>query len=217
MRLFWIALALAVLLCIPFLLWGEGFTQWFSGETAVRWIRGWGQWGWLAIILLLMSDLFLPIPATAVMAAAGYVYGPWIGGLLSACGSICAGLLGYGLCRAFGERAALRLVGERELREHAARFRRQGGWFVAASRWLPLLPEVITCLAGLTKMPAPSFLAALACGALPMGFVYAAIGASGQEHPGIAVGLSLLVPPLLWAAARPFLRSHEDRPDAERP
>jgi uncharacterized membrane protein YdjX (TVP38/TMEM64 family) len=206
MRLLVTALILAAAFCIPFAVWGGDFMRWFTGDAAVVWIRGWGPWGWLAIIGLLMSDLFLPIPATAVIAAAGYLYGPVVGGLLGATGSFCAGLTGYGLCRAFGRGLAVRLAGQREMEEHATLFQRSGPWLVAASRWLPLLPEVVSCLAGLTRMPLRVFATALACGSLPLGFVYAGIGAAGQENPALAVTLSILVPPLLWALARPFLR-----------
>ncbi len=206
MRLLWLAIALAVVFCIPFALWGEGFGAWFSGEAAVRWIRGWGAWGWLAVIALLMSDLFLPIPATGVMSAAGYVYGAVLGGVLSAVGSFCAGMLGYGLCRGLGRRVAIRLAGERALRENESLFARSGAWLVAASRCLPLLPEVITCLAGLTHMPLRTFAFALACGSLPLGFAYAAIGAAGQQNPALAFGLSIALPPILWALVRLFSR-----------
>lgn len=206
MRLFVTAIALAVLFCIPFAIWGGDFMQWFSGEAAIAWIRGWGSWGWLAIIALLMSDLVLPIPATPVMAAAGYLYGPIVGGLISALGSFCAGLTGYGLCRLFGRGLAARLAGEEELTNHETLFQRSGPWLVAASRWLPLLPEVVSCLAGLTRMPVRTFVTALACGSLPLGFVYAGIGAAGQANPALAITLSVLVPPVLWAVARPFLR-----------
>src|SRR5687767_14382518 len=115
MRLLVTALVLAALFCVPFVIWGGDFLRWFSGEAALAWIRGWGAWGWLAIIGLLMSDLVLPVPATPVMAAAGYLYGPIVGGMLNAGGSFCAGMTGYGLCRLFGRGIALRLAGEREL------------------------------------------------------------------------------------------------------
>lgn len=206
MRLLTTSIILAVVLCLPFLIWGDQFMQWFTGDAAIQWIRGWGAWGWLAVIGLLMSDLFLPIPATPVMSAAGFLYGTWIGGLVSAVGSIAAGLLGYWLCRGFGRGIALRLTGETELAENETLFRKRGPWIVAASRWLPLLPEVISCLAGLTRMPAPTFTLALICGSVPMSFVYAAIGAAGQENPKLAIGLSVLVPPVLWAVVRLFTR-----------
>ena len=202
MRLLWTSIIFAFVLCIPFAIWGEDFMHWFTGEAAVRWIRGWGPWGWFAVIALLVSDLILPIPATPVMSAAGFLYGAMLGGLLSAAGSIAAGMAGYGLCRSFGRNVAVRLAGEQEIAEHETLFQRSGPWLVAASRWLPLLPEVISCLAGLTRMPLPIFAASLACGALPMGFVYAAIGAAGQDNPTMAILLSIVVPPLLWLVAR---------------
>lgn len=206
MRLLVTALVLAAFFCATFAIWGGDFMRWFSGDAAIAWIRGWGPWGWLAIIVLLVSDLVLPIPATAVIAAAGYLYGPVVGGLLGAAGSFCAGLTGYGLCRAFGRGLGVRLAGEQEMKDHATLFQRSGPWIVAASRWLPLLPEVVSCLAGLTRMPLRIFVTALACGSIPLGFVYAGIGAAGQENPMVAVALSILVPPILWALARTFLR-----------
>jgi uncharacterized membrane protein YdjX (TVP38/TMEM64 family) len=206
MRLLVTAVMLGIVLCIPFAIWGGDFMQWLSGEAAVAWIRGWGTWGWLAVIAVLMSDLVLPIPATPIMAAAGYLYGPIVGGVISAAGSFCAGMLGYGLCRLFGRGLAAWLAGEKELAQHETVFQRSGPWLVAASRWLPLLPEVVSCLAGLTRMPLRIFAVALACGSLPLGLVYAAIGAAGQANPQLALTLSILVPPILWAAARPFFR-----------
>lgn len=201
-----IFLAVCVVFSIPFLIWGGKFEDWFTGEAAIAWIRSCGAWGGLAVIGLLISDLFLPIPATPVMSAAGYVYGVWLGGLFSFTGSFLAGMLGYGLCRGLGRSVAVRLAGERDLAANEEAFRRNGPWLVALSRWMPLLPEVISSLAGLARMPFATFALALACGSLPLGFVYAAIGASGQEHPRLALALSVFVPPLLWLAARPWLR-----------
>lgn len=206
MRLVVIAVALAILFIIPFAIWGEGFARSFSGDAAIAWIRGWGAWGWLAVVGLLMSDLFLPIPSTPVISAAGYLYGTLVGGLLGAAGSFASGMLGYTLSRACGHRIAHRLAGEQTLAENESLFRRSGPWLVAASRWLPLLPEVISCLAGLTEMPLRTFALALACGSAPMGFIYAAIGATGHQDPKLAMALSLLAPPFLWLIARRFLR-----------
>ena len=45
-----------------------------------------------------------------------------------------------------------------------------------------------------------------ACGALPMGFIFAAIGALGQDDPAWALVLSVVVPALLWLGARRWMR-----------
>jgi uncharacterized membrane protein YdjX (TVP38/TMEM64 family) len=207
MRLLVTSILLALVLCVPFFIWGEDFGRWFTGDAAVQWIRARGAWGWLAVIALLVSDLVLPLPATPVMSAAGFLYGVWLGGVLSAAGSFAAGMAGYWLCRSFGRGVAVRLVGEEELSEHETLFHRSGPWLVAVSRWMPVLPELVSCLAGLTRMPPRIFTAALACGAVPMGFVYAAIGATGRESPLLAICLSVAVPPLLWMILRPRLRA----------
>jgi uncharacterized membrane protein YdjX (TVP38/TMEM64 family) len=203
--LLFLLLGLAVLLLLPFLFWGELFTLWFSGEAGLAWLRSWGAWGWLAVLALLVADLFLPLPSTAVMSGAGYLYGAWLGGLLSACGSFLSGLLAYGLCRRFGRALAARLAGADELARGEALFQRQGAWIVALSRWLPLLPEVVSCLAGLARMRFGVFALALACGSIPVGFAFAAIGATGHERPQLALALSAIVPVLLWLVMRRFI------------
>ena len=63
MRLLVIALVLGVALCLPFVFWGGQFTEWFTGEAAIAWIRGWGAWGWLAVIALLMACLLYTSPS----------------------------------------------------------------------------------------------------------------------------------------------------------
>ncbi len=202
MRFIWISLGLAVLLMIPFLLWDETFTRMFSGDEMVAALRAQGALGWVVGILLLIADVFLPIPGTAVMSALGFVYGPVVGGFVSASGSFLAGMLAYGLCRGLGHGIALKLAGQADLEKGERLFARSGVWIVALSRCLPLLPEVVACLAGLARMSLGRFVVALACGALPVGFVFAGIGSLGEERPGLAIFLSLAIPPVLWIAAR---------------
>ncbi len=125
---------------------------------------------------LLVSDLVLPVPATGVMAALGVLYGPVRGGLIGAVGSILSGSIAYGLCRLLGRRAAVKLAGEKDLARAEGFFDSAGGWAVALSRWLPVLPEAVACLAGLARMRALSFFIALACGSIPMAFAFAALG-----------------------------------------
>jgi uncharacterized membrane protein YdjX (TVP38/TMEM64 family) len=205
MRLVWIAIGLAVLFIVPFAIWGDHFERWFTGDAAVEWVRSWGIWGWAAVMALLSADLVLPLPATGVMSAAGYLYGALIGGLVNAVGSFISGMIAYWLCRAFGHGIAERLAGKEDLARGEVLFREKGAWIVALSRWLPLLPEVIACLAGLTQMSAKTFTIALACGSIPMGFAYAAIGAAGQSRPGLALGLSVVVPAILYLAVSRFV------------
>ena len=181
----------------------ETFTQ----EGAISWLKQYGKWAWLAALLLLLCDLILPIPATAVMAALGFVYGPIWGGLIGGGGSFLSGSLAYGGCRLMGRRAAARILGEQDLKKGERLFSKVGGWLVVLSRWLPLFPEVIACMAGLTRMPQRTFHVAMACGSFSLGFVFASVGHSGVENPALALILSALLPPILWLAVKPFFRA----------
>jgi uncharacterized membrane protein YdjX (TVP38/TMEM64 family) len=214
-RLFCWFLLLALIVLIPFLIWGSGFERSFSQEGAVAWLAGHGRWASVAGILLLMSDLVLPIPATAVMAALGFVYGPIVGGLIATLGSFLSGALAYTLCRRFGRPVAVRLLGAEELADAERLFDRVGGWLVVLSRWLPVFPEVIACMAGLARMRPWPFFAALVCGSAPLGFVFAAVGHAGVDHPFLAIALSAGLPPLLWLSVQPNFRAKRRRSHEE--
>jgi uncharacterized membrane protein YdjX (TVP38/TMEM64 family) len=208
-------LILALVITVPFLIWGDWFEIMFTGDALQRWLASHGKaWGWLVAVLLLVADLFLPVPGTAVMSGLGYVYGVWLGGLASSSGTFLSGALAYGLCRWLGRGMALRLMGERGYEQGVRMFSGGGGGFiVAGSRCLPLLPEVVACMAGLTKMPAARFFTALACGSVPVGFVFAWIGAAGRESPGLAIGLSILVPVLLYGVTLLGMKRRSLRPE----
>ena len=210
MRLLWIFIALGVFFTIPFLFWGDEMELAFSSEAAVSWLEGFENWAWAAAIGLLFLDFLLPVPGTAVMSALGYVYGPIAGGLIASGGSILAGWFAYGLCRLLGEKAAIKLLGPTDYARGVTLFSNAGGWIVAISRWLPLIPEIVACMAGLTRMPALKFTLALACGSIPLGFVFAYIGSTGGEHPTLAILLSAGIPPVLWLIAQRFLRQKSE-------
>lgn len=207
-RLLLIFLLLALLVIIPFVIWGDQFEESMSLKNTVAWLQSTGSWAWAAGIGLLLIDLFLPILGTVVMSALGLVYGWFWGGLLSALGSIGAGLLAYGLSRKLGRRAVQFLTGESGLAEGERLFGGEtGGWLVAFSRWMPVLPEVVACLAGISKMPFKRFLGALCAGCLPMGFVFAWIGQTGNDQPMAALILSAGLPPLIWGTFRLIYRN----------
>ena len=179
----------------------------FSSEAAITWLEGFERWAWAAAIGLLFLDFILPVPGTAVMSALGYVYGPIAGGLIASGGSILAGWFAYGLCRLLGDQEAIKLLGQKDYQRGVTLFSNAGGWIVAISRWLPLIPEIVACMAGLTRMSASKFTLALACGSIPLGFVFAYIGSTGSEHPTLAILLSAGIPPVLWLIAQKLIRT----------
>jgi uncharacterized membrane protein YdjX (TVP38/TMEM64 family) len=201
-RLILLVLALAFLVAIPFALWGGAVEQELSIDGVVAWLRAQDGWGWAIGIGLIASDIVLPVPSTGVMAALGVVYGPVLGGAISAAGSMVAGMAGYWLCRALGPRVALQVAGETGFGQAQRLFQRWGIWLVALSRWIPVLPETVAFLAGFSRMPFARFALALAAGALPLGFLFATAGHLGAEAPILIIVICAVAPLGLWAVWR---------------
>ncbi|MBL68474.1 MAG: hypothetical protein CMO74_08505 [Verrucomicrobiales bacterium] len=200
MRIFITGLAAAALMIAAFFLCGGYFEELLTGnQSDVP-----GRWDWLFIVGLLTLDVFLPIPATAVLTTLGGAYGPLLGGLIGTLGTFCAGTTGYLLCRWMNENAARFLIGERGLVLGRNFFARSGGWVIVISRWMIILPEILSCFAGLSRMPPREYFAALFCGVVPMSFTFAYLGSLGpaKEHPGLAMALSAAIPVGLWALWR---------------
>ena len=57
MRLLGLFLLLAVLVIVPFVIWGDSLMERFSVEAAVRQMESLGTWGWAAGLGLLIADV----------------------------------------------------------------------------------------------------------------------------------------------------------------
>jgi uncharacterized membrane protein YdjX (TVP38/TMEM64 family) len=210
MRLFLVILILVALLLTPVLIFGDEIDRHFSGEEGLKRLQSFGAWAWLIAVGLIVADLFLPVPSTAVIAGLGMLYGPFLGGLIGGVGSTLAGLVAYGGCRLLGRRFLDFLVGPANLEKLDRFFTRHGLWAIALSRWLPLLPEALCCLAGMARMRLVPFLAALSCGSLAMGFAFAFLGSAYLDRPVVGLIVSALIPLALW----PFIYVRLRRPAA---
>ncbi|MEY3583115.1 MAG: hypothetical protein RJA48_198 [Verrucomicrobiota bacterium] len=190
----------------PWLIWGEAFDRSFSLAGTLTWLREFGPWAAAAGVALLVADIALPIPSTIVMSALGATYGFWVGSLLSILGSMLAGLTAYGLARWAGRPAAIWIAGEDSLVRTEELFARGGAWLVLTSRWLPILPEAVACLAGLARMPFRTFFWALTVGSVPLGLTFAWIGTLTEDREGLALALSAGLPIGAWLLSQRWRR-----------
>ena len=179
---------------------GQGLEETWDVERLTARFEEAKGWAWLVGIGLLLADLLLPIPGTVVMSALGAVYGFWLGGLFAVIGSMLAGTLGYGIGRFFDEGFARKWLGNKDFDKGHDLFSNRGSIMVAVSRALPILPEVLACMAGLVRMGFGKCLIALACGAVPVGYLFAWIGTLGVDYPEWGLAFSLGVPAILWGS-----------------
>jgi uncharacterized membrane protein YdjX (TVP38/TMEM64 family) len=178
-----------------------------ESNDALLALRHYGSWAWALGIALIWTDLLLPIPQTAVIAALGIIYGTLLGGLLGGLGLITSGLLGYGLMFTSARRLVQRFTGHQSLHRMESLFDRSGAWAIVLSRSLPYsVPEAMVFLAGLAGMPMRKFTAALTIGSVPTALAFAAIGAGWADQPILALAVSYVLPILLLPIALYLMR-----------
>jgi len=156
-----------------------------------------------AIIGLLAIDLLLPVPSSVVMAVSGMVFGAWLGTLISFAGALLAALLGFYACRWGGRRVFQRLLGEDDRTAIDEWFGTYGVYAILFSRPVPMLTEILSCLAGLSDLRPRTFILATALGTFPVCLVYGYFGSvSSPTNPWPAACVALLIPAVGWLVVR---------------
>ena len=190
-----------------------------AGLTTEEYVRGLlenlrhdpasARWVGPAIGGLLAADLVLPVPSSVVMTLAGHFLGWLPGAAWAAGGALLSAVLGFGLCRWLGQRWFQRIVTPAEQARVERLLARYGPWVIVFSRSVPMLTEVVSCVAGLGAMSFARFLALNVAGTVPLCLVYAWAGArhGGAAGFGWAVVLAFVLP----AAGYGLLRVHERR------
>ena len=200
--------ALLAVLAVPYMIWGERVAAFWEGANVLEYIRAQGPWGAVVGVGLIVADLFVPMPAPAIMAALGLIYGVWLGGAIATFASFMAGMVGYTLCRVIGPRAAAWIAGPKEIEMVRELFERSGVWLIAVSRVLPWIPEVLACLAGLSRMSLARFSTGCLIGSVLVGFLNAYFGSRGESDlETVAVVLVLpyiMIPIFLFFVLRGF-------------
>jgi len=181
-----------------FALWGDYFESLFLARNTQQ--ESPGLIAASFAILLLWADPLLPVPVTLILTTCGAAYGFWFGSILGVIGTVGSGLIAYGLCRFLPDSVGRKLLGEEMLEYGHKMVIRHGGWAIALSRWMAILPEVLSGLAGLLKMPFRVYLASLLTGTIPMSMTYAWLGSSNlvEKHPRLGLLLSVLLPLIAW-------------------
>ncbi len=134
-------------------------------------------WAAAGGVILLLLDVFLPVPSSIVMIAQGALFGIWNGILLSLLGSFGATCLGFYLGRR-GGKLLEKLISPAEKIKADGLLQKWGTLAVLISRPVPLFAETVAILAGASPMRwGPMFIAALA-GCIPMSILYAITGAT---------------------------------------
>lgn len=212
LRITAIVLALPI---IPFLLGG-----WYLEPQIIAWIDGpWlRQNAWLAAgagVGLLLIDILLPVPSSAVGTFLGALFGATGGAALTWLGLNLGAWGGYELARFCGT-SWNRSEGEASLRGVRELKQAWGLGTLAICRGIPVLAEASVLLAGMNRLPRWQFWSIVAPTNLGLAIAYALLGALAYTASWLplALGLSLGLPVLaFWLLARRYSATSISRYD----
>ena len=167
--------------------WLEGMQSTGAGRVKVAFV----------LVGLMGLDLFFPVPSSLVMALSGMFYGFAPGTGVAFAASMFTAVLGFGACRLGGHVWVRRIVGEKDIEKVGGWFEAYGVFAILISRPIPMLTEILSCLAGMSAMRTRTFLVATAVGHLPVCAFYSYVGSKGNfADPWPVVAVSLTVPAL---------------------
>lgn len=179
-----------------------------------QWLQQFGRYAWAVGGATILGDALLPLPSDPAIFTLGLIYGGLIGGLVGGTAATLAGLIGYGIARALGEKGAAFLVGEKDLARAENFYARWGFAAVALGRAIGGPAEYLVVVAGLTDMPFRRVATAIVCGAYPAAFCIASLGAYSIANPTVAVALAVTLVLCLMGGFQLIRRRYENETDA---
>lgn len=191
---------------ITFVLFGEQMEAWIAAWQANPPARAWVA---AAVVGLLASDIFLPVPSSMISTFAGGELGVWLGTLASWVGMSLGAMLGFALARRFGPGVALWLTRPDDLERAARLSQHWGPWLLALGRGVPVLAEATVLLMGLHQLPWRRFLPPVLLSNLGLAIAYSGLGQYAADHHWLPMSLavSIALPVLLAASFRFWSRA----------
>jgi uncharacterized membrane protein YdjX (TVP38/TMEM64 family) len=184
---------LIILLTIGFLLW---FNNEYIQTTPVE-IRNWIlSFGWFAPFLFMIIYTLRPLilfPASILSLAGGLAFGAAFGTIFTVIGATAGAVLSFIIARKLGKNVA-----KKEWTGKSATVQRQleekGFFYVVLLRFIPILNfDMISYLAGISKVKLRAFFFGTLFGIIPGTFAYNFLGASIVDGDWVTVLLAIAI------------------------
>lgn len=191
---------IAVLLAASF--WFSPLRDYFlNPDLLIGWLSGWGKWiPMITIGLHVLQVISAPIPGTAIDAVNGYLFGPWLGTFYSMCGLMIGSMIVMSVVRKFGKPLADRMIQSEKFDWINLRVQKYGRIFILLFFLLPFLPDdVISILAGLTRIPLLELFLLAMIGRTPGVFIANWLGSRAGEMTYLHwIFLAILAPLVIY-------------------
>lgn len=183
-----IAMVVAIMAGIWWLLQGLGLPMSLSPTGIAAWFNSQDSLGPLLLLLLMILAVVVgPIPTLPVTAAAGLAFGLVQGVLLSVAGAMAGALIAFYLARVLGREALRAKLPTNPL------FGNQGSQrllflTVLITRLVPIFSfALVSYAAGVTAISVGRYAAGTLIGMLPMSLVFASLGQSFELNPLLSI------------------------------
>ena len=186
---------------VPFLVFGEqveaALTAWKSNPPTPLIVAG-------AVVALLATDIFLPIPSSLVSTMAGWELGALLGAAAAWTGMSLGAIIGFVLARQFGPPLVAWLTRTDDLQRTRRLAERFGPALLVLGRGVPVLAEATVLLVGMHGLSWRRFLPPVLLSNLGLAIAYAWFGQFAERHQWLplALAVSIALPVLMVAAFR---------------
>lgn len=182
---------------IPFLLFGEAMESW---------LQSWKENPpapsviFAAVVGLLSTDIFLPVPSSVVSSVAGPRLGIAAATAASWLGMSIGAIAGFALAKQFGPRFAHWFSRPEDLARAKDLADRLGPAVLAIGRGVPVVAEATVLWMGLHQLSWRRFLPPVLLANLFLSFAYAVLGTAAESFAGLPLVLALAIAvPVLFA------------------
>ena len=182
-------LLVTVVLILPLLLFAFGAESYSS--VSERWQVSPPEPVTLAaaIVAMLASDVFLPVPSGPISTLAGSQLGFPLGTVTAALGMTLGAIIAFGLARRWGRPLAERFSSPSQIDQLESACQSHGTWMLIITRPLPVLAEACALLVGALQMRWQQFLSTVLASNLLIAATYALLGQQASKHGWLPAGL----------------------------
>jgi uncharacterized membrane protein YdjX (TVP38/TMEM64 family) len=184
---------LVAALVVPVIIWHAELWQVFGSVKRIRtWIEGWGAVAPLVFVAVqAIQVIVFAIPGEVVQIAGGYLFGGWVGIVLSLSGILLGSTAAFFLSRALGRPFVAAVIPKAQVERVEKLLESRSSKVVFFLLFLiPGIPKDILCyLAGLTPMSFLFFLGISTVGRLPGIVGSSIIGGAARSSRWVALGV----------------------------
>ncbi|MCH9813669.1 MAG: VTT domain-containing protein [Epsilonproteobacteria bacterium] len=155
----------------------------------------------LVVTLVLFADLFIAIPTMTVLILGAFFLGFKLAFFYALAGLTLAAYSGYFISRIWGVPLLNHIIKDQTQKDEMQQlFVKYGTWILIFSRATPILPELTSCMSGVTRMPLYKFTLGWLLGTIPYLTIVTYAGSiSSIDNPYPAIITAIIITLILWS------------------